>query len=75
MKQSCCLVCKLVSILVIIGALNWGTIAFFHFNMVEWVAVRVPVHKFIGGAYAVIGIAGVVKLLSLFVTCPTCPKK
>ncbi len=75
MKQSCCPVCKVVTLLVILGALNWGAIAFFHMNLVEWVARHVHIPRFVGATYAVIGIAGVVKLVSLFVPCPACPKK
>ncbi len=71
MKQgSCCVVCKLATLLAGVGALNWGLLALFQLDLVA---------SALGGmttaakaVYVVIGVAGVVKLMSLFVKCPCC---
>ncbi len=71
MKEGKCVICKLVTILVAIGAINWGTLAFFQLDLVT---------KIFGGmttaskiVYGVIGVAGVIKLLSIFAPiCPCC---
>lgn len=72
MKQNCCPVCKITGLLVVVGALNWGLIGFFDLNAVA---------HFLGEAtmatrvvYGVIGVAGLIKLVSCFKTCP-CSKK
>ena len=71
MKQgSCCVVCKLVTLLAGLGALNWGLLALFQLDLVT---------KVFGGmttaskaVYVLIGVAGAMKLVSLFVKCPCC---
>ena len=66
--KGCCGVCKIVGLLVGIGALNWGLVGIFHFDLVA---------KFLGEmtkptriVYAIIGLAGLLKLVSLFKCCP-----
>lgn len=67
--KSPCAVCKVVGLVVGIGALNWGLLALFNLDLVA---------KFLGpmtnnaakAAYIVIGIAGLLKLLSLVKCCP-----
>ena len=71
-----CVVCKLVGLLVAIGAVNWGLVGAFQFNLVE---------KLLGdmtgparAVYVLIGLAGVLKLVSLVKCCPcqgTCESK
>ena len=63
-----CGICKIVGLLVGIGALNWGLVGIFQFDLVE---------KLLGSmtgpariAYGVIGVAGLLKLLSLVKCCP-----
>ena len=63
-----CVVCKLVGLLVGIGALNWGLVALFNLDLVA---------KFLGpmttpakAVYILIGIAGLLKLISLVKCCP-----
>ena len=67
-----CGICKLVGLLVAIGALNWGAVGIFQVDLVA---------KFLGEmttaarvVYGVIGVAGVLKVLSLFKCCP-CQKE
>ena len=68
---SCCVVCKLMGVLVCLGAINWGLMAFFQVDLVT---------KLFGGmttaskaVYGIIALAGVVKLISIFKPlCPCC---
>ncbi len=66
--KGCCGVCKIVGILVAIGAINWGLVGIFQMDLVE---------KLLGtmtgparAVYGLIGVAGVLKLLSFFKCCP-----
>lgn len=63
-----CTVCKVVGVLVGLGALNWGLVAFFQLNLVDKLlgAMTMPAKI----AYGAIGIAGALKLLSLVQACP-----
>lgn len=63
-----CIVCKIVGVLVGVGALNWGLVALFQVDLVA---------KLLGtmtgpakGVYVLIGIAGLLKLISLVKCCP-----
>lgn len=67
-----CICCKIATILVIIGALNWGLIGVADFNFVE---------HFFGMAsmatriiYVVVGLAGLGMLWGCFKECPMCKK-
>ena len=69
-KGGCCVVCKLATLLAGLGALNWGLLALFQLDLVT---------KVFGGmttaskaVYILIGLAGAMKLISLFVQCPCC---
>jgi uncharacterized protein len=72
MKNLCAL-CKLVGLIIIVGAINWGLIAVFNFNLVTrlfgdmTMAARV--------VYGVIGVAGLLMLFSYFRVCPACKRK
>ena len=75
--KSCCAVCKLVGLLVGIGALNWGLVGFFQVDLVaKLLGVMTTPARVV---YGIIGIAGVIKLLSCVMTCPcqkgSCEKK
>lgn len=72
MTNGSCIICKGVGALVIIGAINWGLVGVLQLDLVA---------KFLGSmttasrvVYAVIGAAGVMKLLSCFKACPACKK-
>ena len=70
LKQSC-VVCKIVGLIAIIGALNWATTGIFDVNFVE---------RFLGTgtaakiAYGLIGLSGLALLASFFRVCPACKK-
>ncbi len=73
MKKSCCCpVCKVAGLLVVIGALNWGLIGALHKNAVaKLLGSGTPAESIV---YIIIGIAGVMKLVSCFVCCPMAKK-
>lgn len=76
MKSCSCGICCIVGIIAAIGAINWGLVAALDFNLVSKIAgVGTTFEKVI---YIVVGIAGVIKLLSCFIKCPcnkgTCTK-
>lgn len=71
LKQSCA-VCKIVGIVAIIGCLNWGLVGVLNLNLVERIlGSGTPVTR---AVYAVVGLAGLMLLLSLFKVCPACKK-
>ena len=73
MMDKKCFVCKLAGALVIIGALNWGLIGIFQVDLVARLLGNVPNASRI--VYSLVGIAGLLKLISCFKCCPACPKK
>ena len=54
-------------ILIIIGAINWGLVGLFSFNLVTFLFSRVPVLEHL--IYIVVGLAGVYKLFTLGKCC------
>ena len=63
-----CTACKIIGILVALGAINWGLVGLFQLDVVA---------KLLGdmtgaarAVYTVIGIAGVMKVLWVFGCCP-----
>ena len=63
-----CAVCQVIGILVAIGALNWGLVGLLQVDLVA---------KLLGdmtgaarAVYTIIGIAGVLKVVSFFKCCP-----
>ena len=66
-----CVVCKLVGLLVGIGALNWGLYGLFQLDLVaRLLGDTTPAAR---AVYGLIGLAGVLKLVS-FVKCCPCQK-
>jgi len=70
MQQDDCVMCKIVCVLVIVGALNWGLVGAFHTDLVASLLGGIP--KAVRIVYILIGLAGVMKLLSCFKLCPCC---
>ena len=64
--------CKIVIIVAIIGALNWGLVGVANFNLVDYflgagsIAARI--------VYIVVGLSGLSLLAHLFKACPMCKK-
>ena len=65
-----CGICKLVALLAGIGALNWGLVALFKVDLVARVLGSMPTAA--KAAYVLVGIAGLLTLVSLVKCCPAC---
>ena len=72
MKQFCT-VCKIAGALVIVGALNWGLIGVFNFNLVSKVFGEMSLLSRV--IYALVGIAGLMELVGFVKACPKCQTK
>ena len=70
--KECCGVCKIVGLLVAVGALNWGFVGLFQVDLVATLLGAMSTAA--RAVYILIGIAGALKLLSLLKVCP-CQKK
>jgi uncharacterized membrane protein YuzA (DUF378 family) len=51
---------------VLIGALNWGSIAFFGYNFVEKLFTLLTIGAYVNWAYYLVGIAAVVAIFRAF---------
>ena len=68
MSGGSCIICKLVALLVIIGALNWGAVGIFQTDVVANLLGDMTTGARV--VYGLIGVAGVLKILSCFKLCP-----
>ena len=68
----CCAVCKIVGVLVGIGALNWGLAGVFGIDVVARLLGDMTGPARV--VYGLIGLAGLLKLISLVKPCPCCNK-
>ena len=66
----CCAVCKIVGLLVGIGALNWGLVGIFQVDLVARLLGEMTAPARL--VYGIIGVAGLLKLISLVKCCPCC---
>lgn len=57
-------------ILVIVGALNWGLVGFFKFDLVVWLFGTMTMVSRV--VYALVGIAAVVELVTHQANCKAC---
>lgn len=72
MLKQACLLCKIVGAFAIIGALNWGLVGLMQVNLVEQLlGVGTTLTRVV---YGVVGLSGILLLLSYFVVCPACKK-
>ena len=69
MLKKACVLCKVVGVLAIIGALNWGIIGLTGNNVVENILGSGALLKIV---YILVGLSGLALLASFFVTCPKC---
>lgn len=72
MKQGNCPGCKVVTLLVVLGAINWGLYGVFNVDLVVKFLGTMPTAAKV--VYGLIGVAGIMKLLSCFMCCPCCKK-
>lgn len=63
-----CGVCKIITVLLALGALNWGLVALFQLNLVDRLLGQVPVAA--TALYILIGLAGLITLVSFVKQCP-----
>jgi uncharacterized membrane protein YuzA (DUF378 family) len=63
-----CAVCQVVSILVILGALNWGLVGLLQMDLVANLLGAMSGAS--RAVYTIIGVAGVLKILAFFKGCP-----
>jgi len=68
-----CGICRMVALFAGIGALNWGLVGAFEFDLVSRLLGFMTAAT--RGVYTVIGIAGLGLVVSLFVQCPCCKKE
>ena len=72
MLKQACFFCKIVGALTIIGALNWGLIGAFDYNFVEKMFGEMTTITRI--IYGLVGLSGLLLLISYFTCCPACKK-
>ena len=63
-----CAVCKVVGLLVAIGAINWGLVGIFQVDLVARLLGDMTGPARV--VYGLIGVAGILKILSLVKCCP-----
>ena len=68
-----CPVCKLIGLLLVLGALNWGAIGGLKLNPVHQLVGSIPKAERI--VYLLFGLSGIVGLISCVKKCPCCDKK
>ena len=72
MLKKACIICKIVGVFAIIGALNWGVIGLTGNNLVENIfGAGSGLTKLL---YILIGLSGLALIVSFFTTCPKCKK-
>ena len=68
-----CPICKIVGLLVVIGALNWGSVGLLKLNLVNQLLGSVPIAERV--VYILVGIAGLLALVMCFKACPCAKPK
>ena len=73
--QNCknCIICKVSGLLVLAGAINWGLVGVLQMDLVS--RILGPMTMASRVVYTLVGVAGVLKLLSCFKGCPACKKE
>ena len=72
MLKKSCIVCKIVGGLAGIGALNWGLVGVFQYNLVDQLFGTMTTLSRV--VYGLVGLSGLVLLASFFMVCPACKK-
>lgn len=73
MKNGNCVICKIITLLAAVGAINWGLMAFFQMDLV--VKVLGPENAAAKIVYGLIAVAGLITLVKVFGFCCPCCKK
>ena len=69
-QGKCCAVCKIVGLLVAIGAINWGLYGVFGVDLVARLLGDMTGPAKV--VYGLIGLAGLAKIISCIKACPCC---
>ena len=64
----CCGICKIVGIVVAVGAINWGLVGLLQMDLVANLLGSMTTGA--RAVYIIIGVAGLLKVLSIFKLCP-----
>ena len=72
MLKQACIVCKIVGVLAIAGALNWGLVGLLNINLVDRVFGEMSTISRV--IYGLVGLSGLALLASFFMVCPACKK-
>ena len=64
----CCGICKIVGIVVALGAINWGLVGLLQMDLVANLLGSMTTAA--RAVYIIIGVAGLLKVLSIFKLCP-----
>ena len=71
-KGKCGVVGMISALLVVVGAINWGLVGGFEFNLVDWLFVQQTDLEVVARVvYVLVGLAGLHMLVSMF-TCKDC---
>jgi len=73
MLKQACIFCKIVGLVAIIGALNWGLVGLFGYNLVDAIFGVGSVAS--RAIYVLVGLSGLALLVSFFTCCPKCRKE
>ncbi|MFH1462042.1 MAG: DUF378 domain-containing protein [bacterium] len=57
-----------------VGAINWGLVAFFQFNVVEFICKYIPIPKLNFVVYGIVALAGIYSLAILLIQTKCCKK-
>ena len=72
MLKKACVFCKVVGVIAIIGALNWGWIGLTGNNIVAGILGEAS--GLTRAVYILVGLSGLALTASFFTTCPKCKK-
>ena len=67
-----CIVCKIAGLLVVIGAINWGLVGAFQFNLVDKIFGEMSMIGRI--IYVAVGLSGLIGLFTCLKECKACCK-
>ena len=68
-----CPICKVITLLAGLGALNWGLVTFLNLNLVTRVLGDMTLASKV--VYGLVGVSGAILTLSIVKACPCCNKK
>ena len=72
MFKQACAPCKVVGALAVIGALNWGLVGVANVNLVDQIfGAGSAIGRVV---YVLVGLSGIMLLVSYFYICPKCKK-